>query len=60
MYLSKESAMARYQFKHAAKYAIVQEDELNYQLVKINLKPDDVNLVVLHIFIWTKTRGRAR
>lgn len=46
-YLAKESGFLRYQFKHACKFDIAPEDELNYQFDTINLKLKDVKLVVL-------------
>jgi N-acyl homoserine lactone hydrolase len=46
-YLANESAYSRYISQHTSKFIIEQEDELNYQLYKISLKPQDVNLVVL-------------
>ena len=46
-YLAKESAFMRFQFKHAAKFGIEPKDELDHQFESINLKLDDVKLVVL-------------
>ena len=46
-YLAKESAFFRYFFKHPAKFGVEEKDELNYQFEKVNLKTDDVQLVVL-------------
>jgi N-acyl homoserine lactone hydrolase len=46
-YLAKESAFFRYFFKHSAKFGVDEKDELNYQFEKVNLKLDDVKLVVL-------------
>jgi N-acyl homoserine lactone hydrolase len=46
-YLEQESAFLRYQFKHACKFRIDAKDELNFQFEKINLKLEDVQLVVL-------------
>lgn len=46
-YLAKESGFLRYQFKHACKFNIDPKDELNFQFEKVNLKIDDVKLVVL-------------
>ncbi|HLY72130.1 MAG TPA: N-acyl homoserine lactonase family protein [Puia sp.] len=46
-YLAKESALMRWFFKHSAKFGITEKDELDCQFEKINLKPDDVKLVVL-------------
>jgi glyoxylase-like metal-dependent hydrolase (beta-lactamase superfamily II) len=46
-YLAKESGLMRFQFKHACKFDIDPKDELNYQFEKVNLKLDDVKLVVL-------------
>jgi N-acyl homoserine lactone hydrolase len=46
-YLANESAYSRYISQHTSKFIIEQEDELNYQLSKISLKPQDVDLVVL-------------
>ena len=46
-YLSKESWYAKYQFKNACNVKIQSQNELNNQLKKINLKVEDVKLVVL-------------
>jgi N-acyl homoserine lactone hydrolase len=46
-YLAKESGFLRFQFKHACKFNIDPKDELNYQFEKVNLKLDNVKLVVL-------------
>jgi len=46
-YLAKESAFMKYFFNHGAKFAVSEKDELNYQFEKINLRLDDVKLVVL-------------
>ena len=46
-YLAKESAFFRYFFKHSAKFGVDEKDELNHQFEKVNLKLDDVKLVVL-------------
>jgi len=46
-FLAKESGFMRYQFKHTARFAITEKDELNYQFEKINLKLDDVKLIAL-------------
>jgi len=46
-YLKNESAFLRYQLRHASKFHVYQRDELNYQLNKISLKVEDVNLVIL-------------
>jgi N-acyl homoserine lactone hydrolase len=46
-HLAKESAFMKYFFRHSAKFGVNEKDELNYQFEKINLKPDDVKLVVL-------------
>lgn len=46
-YLAKESRFLRFQFNHACKFNIDPKDELNYQFDKVNLKLDDVKLVVL-------------
>jgi N-acyl homoserine lactone hydrolase len=46
-YLRNESAYSRYISQHTSKFIIEQEDELNNQLDKINLKPQDVKLIVL-------------
>lgn len=46
-YLARESWLHRYPFKHSAKFGIKEQDEINYQFDKINLKPDDVKLIVL-------------
>jgi N-acyl homoserine lactone hydrolase len=46
-YLPNESHLMKYFFKHSSKFDIKEEDELNYQFQKVNLKLDDVKLVVL-------------
>ncbi len=46
-YLSKESWYSKYQFKNACNVKIQSQNELNNQLKKINLKVEDVKLVVL-------------
>lgn len=46
-YLSKESWYARYQFKNACNVKIGRESEIDKQLQKVNLKPEDIKLVVL-------------
>ena len=46
-YLSGESWYARYQFKNACNVKIQSQNEINHQLSKINIKIDDVKLVVL-------------
>lgn len=46
-YLAKESGFARYQFKHACNVRIREEDELDRQLNSLNLRAEDVKLVVL-------------
>jgi N-acyl homoserine lactone hydrolase len=46
-YLAKESQFMRYFFHHSAKFGVSREDELNFQFEKINLKLDNVKLVVL-------------
>ncbi|MFC4230970.1 N-acyl homoserine lactonase family protein [Parasediminibacterium paludis] len=46
-FLAKESAYSKYVLKRTSKKNIEKEDELNYQLEKIKLKPDDIGLVVL-------------
>jgi len=46
-YLKKESWAHRYPFKHAAKFGITEQDELNHQFDKIGLKLADVKLVAL-------------
>jgi N-acyl homoserine lactone hydrolase len=46
-YLENESAFFRYFFKHSAKFELEEKDELNHQFEKVNLKLDDVKLVVL-------------
>lgn len=46
-YLAKESGFLRFQFKHACKFDITPQDELNYQFDKVNLKLEDVKLVAL-------------
>jgi N-acyl homoserine lactone hydrolase len=46
-YLVKESASIRWLFKHSAKFGISEKDELDHQFEKINLRLDDVKLVVL-------------
>ncbi len=46
-FLAQESGFMRYQMKHACKVNIDTKDELNYQFNKVNLKLEDVKLVVL-------------
>lgn len=46
-HLEKENAFNRYTSKHIAKFSIQQQDELNYLMASINLKPEDVKLVLL-------------
>lgn len=46
-YLKSESWFLRFQFKNAAKFQILENQELNHQFEKINLSIDDVKLVVL-------------
>jgi N-acyl homoserine lactone hydrolase len=46
-YLARESAYSRYLAQHTSRFMIEQEDELNYQLSTVNLKPWDISLVVL-------------
>jgi glyoxylase-like metal-dependent hydrolase (beta-lactamase superfamily II) len=46
-YLAKESGLSRYLFGHSAKFGISEKDELDRQFAAINLKPEDVKLVVL-------------
>lgn len=46
-FLAKESAYSRYISKRISKKIIEKEDELNFQLAKINLTPDDIKLVLL-------------
>ena len=46
-YLAKESWAHRYPFKHAAKFGIKEQDEINHQFDKINLKIEDVKLIAL-------------
>jgi N-acyl homoserine lactone hydrolase len=46
-YLEKETWFMRWFFKHSAKFGINDKDELDRQFNKVNLKLDDVNLVVL-------------
>jgi N-acyl homoserine lactone hydrolase len=46
-YLANESAYSRYIAQRTSKFIIEEEDELNHQLSKINLKPDDVDLIAL-------------
>lgn len=46
-YLARESWFMRYQFKHAARFGIREQDELDYQFDSVSLKLDDVALVVL-------------
>lgn len=46
-YLSKESAIDRFQFKHAAKFDISESDELKHQFEKVGLRVENVKLVVL-------------
>jgi N-acyl homoserine lactone hydrolase len=46
-YLSKESVFMRYFFKHGAKFSVAEQDELDRQFDSINLRINDVKLVVL-------------
>ena len=46
-YLSEENEIMKYFFRHSAKFAVEETDELNYQFQKVNLKLEDVKLVVL-------------
>lgn len=46
-YLKSESWFLRFQFKNAAKFQILENQELNHQFENINLSIDDVKLVVL-------------
>lgn len=46
-FLANESAFMRFQMKHACKVNMEPADELNFQLRKINLKAEDVKLVIL-------------
>lgn len=46
-YLAKESGLVRYQLKHAFKFNVTREEELDQQFKKIDLKLEDVNLLVL-------------
>lgn len=46
-YLSRESWYARYQFKNACNVKIQRQHEIDRQLEKINIKIDDVKLIVL-------------
>lgn len=46
-YLYSESWFLRFQFKHAAKFLVKEEDELPNRLQQINLRAADVKLVVL-------------
>jgi N-acyl homoserine lactone hydrolase len=46
-YLAAESRFMRYFFRHSAKFRVDKSDEINRQLASINLKTEDVKLVVL-------------
>lgn len=46
-YLANESSFMRYFFRHSAKFGVHEKDELDYQFKKVNLRIDDVKLVVL-------------
>jgi N-acyl homoserine lactone hydrolase len=46
-YLAAESGFMRYFFRHSAKFNVEGPDELNHRLASINLKTEDVKLVVL-------------
>jgi N-acyl homoserine lactone hydrolase len=46
-YLAEESRFMRYFFKHGAKFDIGENDELDHQFASVNLKTEDVKLVVL-------------
>jgi glyoxylase-like metal-dependent hydrolase (beta-lactamase superfamily II) len=46
-YLVKESKFMQFFFNHGAKFEVNEKDELNRQFERVNLKLDDVKLVVL-------------
>jgi N-acyl homoserine lactone hydrolase len=46
-FLANESAYSRYISKRISKKIIEKEEELNFQLAKINLTPDDIKLILL-------------
>ncbi len=46
-FLANESAYSRYISKRISKKIIEKEEELDFQLAKINLTPDDIKLVLL-------------
>jgi len=46
-FLANESAYSRYISKRISKKIIEKEEELDFQLAKINLTPDDIKLILL-------------
>ena len=46
-YLSEENEFIKFFFRHSVKFVVEEKDELNYQFQKVNLKLEDVKLVVL-------------
>ena len=46
-YLAKESAYARFIAGRISKFSIAEEESLSYKLAGINLKPEDIKLIVL-------------
>lgn len=56
-YLAKESWFMKYQMKNACKVNLSNKDELNHQFNKVNLKIEDVKLVVLTHFHLDHTDG---
>jgi len=46
-YLSFENWFLQFQFKNAAKFSVHEEDELPYRLHQVNLRTEDLKLVVL-------------
>ena len=56
-HLAGESAYSRYIARRTAKLFIEQEDELNYQLSTVGLKPWDISLIVLTHLHLDHTNG---
>lgn len=46
-YLKREGWFLRFQFKNAAKFQILEDQELNHQFASLNLSIEDVKLVIL-------------
>jgi N-acyl homoserine lactone hydrolase len=46
-YLAGENRFQRYAFENAAKFSIQKEDQINFQLNRMNIELEDIKLVVL-------------